>query len=756
MTQGLRRSLGRGLLFGFLVLTSASSLAERQQAAPQGPHAPDRSAAGRRAGTRHQGSPDPSLGALSAHGPGISKGGQPSDPWRWKRLLKAVFNYGVAALVAPVLWPLLLVSNRILGLNYDFFDPWPVPLLIALASCVFWFVAVSRVLHRFGLWSPFWRANAARPRILRAWVSVREWFELRRFGAGPMARWASGIEVLSCRFRGGDIFLGRPMGFLQRPIGIPTEKHMVTIATTGSGKSTAALIPNLCLHEGSLLCVDPKGELARITARRRGLGGRGVRGMGQRVLVVDPFRNAGDLVCASYNVFDEMARVASYDPDKPVSYAGRIADALVKSMSEREPYWDNAAKTFITGLVLYIFTREPLERRNLTRLRQLITEGDVEEYESRVAAGEIDPHKGDTTPMDVLLGEMRRGRGAYGSCIAEGAKAATMVFSPEGQVISFAAGTMLTMSGNQMGSVLSTAQEHTSFLDIPQIQRISMHSDFLLEDLKSGDVSIYLCMPLGAVGGKEGRWLRMFIMLVIEMVGNVVNRPNPPILLAIDEFPSLGRLDNIERAAATLRSNGVRLWVIGQNLPQFQHTYPGTWNTFFGEAEAVQFLGVTEASTVRWLVERLGEHVVTEPVRYGKVVQRTKQVKPLLDEDQAARLLAKKWGRQIVWRGSEPPLLLKTTSYFTYLPFWWYEPDPLSPHKERFHRRVFRWIAGGWNLPPDLRVPQRSSAPTAAAQDTEQAFADEGDAVATGNRDPSEPRGGGPKSGLPVEGKGAV
>src|ERR1035438_553390 len=74
-----------------------------------------------------------------------------------------------------------------------------------------------------------------------------------------------------------------------RPIGIQTEKHMVTIAGTGSGKSTAALIPNLCIHQGSALIIDPKGELAAITARRRGNGGGGVRGMGQDVFVLDPF-----------------------------------------------------------------------------------------------------------------------------------------------------------------------------------------------------------------------------------------------------------------------------------------------------------------------------------------------------------------------------------------------------------------------------------------------------------------------------------
>ena len=74
-----------------------------------------------------------------------------------------------------------------------------------------------------------------------------------------------------------------------RPIGISTEKHMVTIAAPGSGKTTGGIIPNLCLHRGSLLCIDPVGELAALTAGRRNDGGKGVWGLGQRVHVVDPF-----------------------------------------------------------------------------------------------------------------------------------------------------------------------------------------------------------------------------------------------------------------------------------------------------------------------------------------------------------------------------------------------------------------------------------------------------------------------------------
>lgn len=561
---------------------------------------------------------------------------------------------------------------------------------VLIFSWVFWRIFLSRSLKAVGLWDPFWAAGAASRRwVLRGFVRLRDWVDIvRRFGRGPTSAWAGLIEVLSNRFLVGDVFLGRPkliVGGMLRPIGIPTEKHMVTIGGTGSGKSTAAMVPNLCLHEGSLLCVDPKGELAAITARRRGPGGNGVRGLGQAVHVLDPFGIVPGWPSAAYNVFDEMARVAAYDADRPVSYAGTIAEALVKPLSERDAYWDSAAKTLLRGLILYIFAYEPPEKRNLIRLRQLLMEGDVDGHRAAVAAGIV--KSGDVDPFDILLETMREKRdGAYGEGIAA------------------AAGSVLMMAPPQRGSVITTAQEHTAFLDVPELQRISTHSDFLLEDLKTQAVSVYLCVPINAVSGKEGRWLRMFVLLLVDMMMRVRQAPQPPILLAIDEFPSLGRLDGIENAASYLRSYGVRLWVMGQDIEQFEHTYPGTWSSFIGGAEAVQFIGVTHPPTVAYIAERLGTHTVTERVNDGTALRRQQRIWPLLDADQVARLLARERKNQIVWRGSHRAMLLKTTPYFEYMPGWYYDRD--DRYREKWSRRLWRSLRGGKGAPPPPLSPE--------------------------------------------------
>lgn len=51
--------------------------------------------------------------------------------------------------------------------------------------------------------------------------------------------------------------------------GIRDDRHLLTIASSRTGKGVSLLVPNLLLYDGSVIVIDPKGELARVTARAR-------------------------------------------------------------------------------------------------------------------------------------------------------------------------------------------------------------------------------------------------------------------------------------------------------------------------------------------------------------------------------------------------------------------------------------------------------------------------------------------------------
>lgn len=78
--------------------------------------------------------------------------------------------------------------------------------------------------------------------------------------------------------------------------------HLLTMAPTRSGKGVGTIIPNLLTQNRSIVCIDPKGENARITARARSEFGQ--------VHILDPFGVTGQ-PSAAYNPLSAL------DPDSP-------------------------------------------------------------------------------------------------------------------------------------------------------------------------------------------------------------------------------------------------------------------------------------------------------------------------------------------------------------------------------------------------------------------------------------------------------
>jgi type IV secretion system protein VirD4 len=83
-----------------------------------------------------------------------------------------------------------------------------------------------------------------------------------------------------------EVILGwsLPYGAGREPLIYAGDGSLITLARPGSGKSRCVLTPNLIRWEGSMIVVDPKGELATNTALWR------QQMLGQKVWVFDPFR----------------------------------------------------------------------------------------------------------------------------------------------------------------------------------------------------------------------------------------------------------------------------------------------------------------------------------------------------------------------------------------------------------------------------------------------------------------------------------
>lgn len=414
------------------------------------------------------------------------------------------------------------------------------------------------------------------------------------------AAWADPAEVEErYPYRDGTVWLGRSGSEGRMPLGYLDDRHVCLVGGSRGGKGTTSIVPALITWPGSICCVDPKGENATISASRRGAGSAHCKGMGQTVKVLDPFQSAqvADSLRGRFNPLDTLDPKA----EETVDEAGRIADAIVvvHEGGTNDPFWDESARAMVKGLLLHVLTSPQYEgRRNLVTLRKLITRGDWESVDALKEAGEKD-----LPPAHGLLWTGLSNNPAFDGLIAGAGDSFT---------------NMLINSPKQYESVLQVANRNTEFIDSPAMQRLLEASDFQLSELKTRPegLSLYLCLPQRYMN-THYRWLRMMISLTVTEMEKVRGRPatGHPILMVLDEFAGLKRMEVIETAAAQIAGYGVKLFFVLQSLEQLKAVYKDNWETFLANSGLKVFFNLEDNFSRDYVSKLIGETEVIREVR---------------------------------------------------------------------------------------------------------------------------------------------
>lgn len=359
------------------------------------------------------------------------------------------------------------------------------------------------------------------------------------------------------------------------------DRHLMTVAAARGGKGVASVIPNLLTYQGSVLAIDVKGELAMITASRRGKGdaARKIEGMGQDVMVVDPWGITGAPEnAACFNPMDWL------DPnDKDINENAMILwDSIIVQSGSKEPFWDDEAKALGVGLTLHVATAESEKHnRNLGRVRDIIVSG--------------------SSQFDEVLNEML-------------ASANPIVRS-----------TALRTASKDMkllSNVLATLQSHTHFLDSVRLRQNMSRSDFKFEDLKTKKMSVYLVLPADRLD-TFNRWLRLLIQQAITVnARNIDQKPDKPILFMLDEVAALGKMSVIPRAYGLMAGYGMMLWSIVQNLSQLEEIYGKGWETFIGNSGVLQYYGSRDLKSAEYF-SKLAGVTTAEKFSWSQSISRT-------------------------------------------------------------------------------------------------------------------------------------
>ena len=375
------------------------------------------------------------------------------------------------------------------------------------------------------------------------------------------SRWATKGEVCkSGLFDPQGVFLGRLKDRYLRHDG---PEHVMCFAPTRSGKGVGLVIPTLLSWPHSAVIHDIKGENWQLTS--------GWRSRFSHCLLFNPT----DPASAKYNPLLEV-RKGRFE----VRDVQNIADILVdpEGALERRNHWEKTSHALLVGVILHVLYAEK------------------EKTLARVAAFLSDPARSFERTLRVMM-----------STNHLGTDKAPQVHP----VVAQAARELLNKSENERSGVLSTAMSFLGLYRDPTVAETTSACEWRIADLVDAErpVSLYLVIPPSDISRTKP-----LVRLVLNQIGRRLTerlegqagkRRRHQLLMMLDEFPALGRLDFFESALAFMAGYGVRSFLIAQSLNQISKAY-GENNSILDNCHVRVAFASNDERTAKRISDSLG------------------------------------------------------------------------------------------------------------------------------------------------------
>ncbi|MBB36345.1 MAG: hypothetical protein CME88_09935 [Hirschia sp.] len=525
---------------------------------------------------------------------------------------------GIAALMT-----LLVLIIIMLGLLYSLLPHWVqggvfagfglIGLLIALAAMLLSLLLVGLAIYytREGLWAG----------LLAWWLQRGAWLRDWASSITSEMRVVRGIFPEAANKNGFFLSMAPPTQFPPqpaRPILFEDDRHVCLLAGSRAGKGRAYIIPNLTQWRGSTIAFDPSGELYRETARYR----REV--LGQKVVLLDPFGVTGDAT----DQWNPMAEI-NFDHDPlAIDKAYLLAESLIEDRGS-DPYWVQAPRKMLAMMIAHIGSLALPEDQHLGIVRDLLMLGDLGRLWNELSENEA---------FDGLIrrfGESNVGRGEQ-----------------------------------ELASTMEVARTAMKWLDSGLMERFCRASTFSMRELKDGQTSIYIVLPAG-MGDSYKAWLRILFNAAFDaMQDQTIPKPDIATLFVLDEFPLLGKMPRIQRAAGEAAKFGIRLLVAAQDVTQLKEHYGDAWETFVANSGALIMFSNNDLATQEYLSRRLGKElyrkISTTQGGQSSSTTSTWELREVARPDQAEKLVSRQSGEAFVFIAGRKPMRLPRANYDTW------------------------------------------------------------------------------------------
>ena len=447
---------------------------------------------------------------------------------------------------------------------------------------------------------------------------AREAKNIQTYGS---ARWADKKEAAAAGLLGADgVVLGRLEQDYLRHDG---PEHVLCFAPTRSGKGVGLVVPSLLTWPGSAIVHDIKGENWQLTA--------GFRARHGRVLLFDPTNPKS----SAYNPLLEVRR-----GEWEVRDVQNVADVLVdpEGSLDKRNHWEKTSHSLLVGAILHVLYAE--ENKTLAGVAAFLSDP-KRSIEATLSAMMATKHLGEAGPHPVVASTARE---------------------------------LFNKSDNERSGVLSTAMSFLGLYRDPVVAEVTSRCDWRISDLTTEEkpATLYMVVPPSDISRTKP-----LIRLVLNQIGRRLTEDlhakerKHRILMMLDEFPALGRLDFFESALAFMAGYGIKSFLIAQSLNQIEKAY-GANNSILDNCHVRVSFATNDERTAKRVSDALGTATEMKAMKnYAGhrlspwlghlMVSRSETARPLLTPGEIMQLPPTD---EIVMAAGTPPVRAKKARYY--------------------------------------------------------------------------------------------
>ncbi|MFT9055961.1 MAG: type IV secretory system conjugative DNA transfer family protein [Ethanoligenens sp.] len=363
-------------------------------------------------------------------------------------------------------------------------------------------------------------------------------------------------------------------------IGFDTRKHrrnlnVLVCGGSGAGKTRFYCKPNAMNCNTSMVILDPKGEIARDTGHLLKL-----KGMDVKVL---------DLI--------NMSRSHCYNPFvylKEDNDVQRLVTNLFKSTTPKgaqtqDPFWDTAASMLLLALVFYLKYEAPPDEQNFPMVMEMLRAGEVREDDDSYQS-----------PLDELFDRLE-------------------MKNPDHIAVKYYRD-YRSGSAKTLKSIQITLAAGLEKFNLDSLASLTVTDELDLGSIGEKKTALFIIIPDNdssfnfLVSILYTQLFQQLFYLADHKYGGALP---VHVHFLMDEFANVSLPDDFDKILSVMRSRGVSVSIILQNLAQLKALFEKQWESIIGNCDEFLYLGGNEQSTHKYVSELLGKETL-DTNTYGK------------------------------------------------------------------------------------------------------------------------------------------